>query len=123
MNFEIQQGIPLPAVALGRSAKPDLLTEWAAERSDNYYSLLQRARKALTEKKWAEAKVPPDRLLALYPAQRGDDSAWRLLARAQRELGETVGERVSLQRLARIDGEAPDAYQRLIELGTAAADW
>jgi len=112
-----------PAVALGRSATPDLLTEWAAERSDNYYSLLQRARKALTEKKWAEAKVPLDRLLALYPGQRGDDSAWRLLARAQRELGETVGERVSLQRLARIDGEAPDAYQRLIELGTASADW
>ena len=69
------------------------------------------------------AKRPLQELLKLYPTQTGAESAWAMLAAAHRNLGETNAERQALMRLAEQDGEAVDAYRRLMELGVATKDW
>ena len=98
-------------------------TKEAELTSTNYYRLHQEARTLMKEKKWPEAKVPLVKLMDLYPAETGSDSASALLARIHRELGETGPEREVLNHLATGDADAPDVYLRLMELAAAAADW
>ena len=95
----------------------------APESGTNFYALVEQAVKLLEEKKFEAAKTPLEELVRLYPAQTGAESAWALLAAAHRELGETNAEQQALSRLAEQDGEAVDAYRRLMELGMAARDW
>ncbi len=94
-----------------------------AGNSTNYYSLLREAADFVSGKKWAEARVPLQRLIELYPDQRGGESAYALLAAVHRGLGETNEERRLLTRWVAIDGEAADACLRLMELSAAAGDW
>jgi tetratricopeptide (TPR) repeat protein len=77
----------------------------------------------IEEKKFQEAKAPLQKLVELYPAQAGGDSAYAMLAVVHRALGETNAERQVLTQLAEKDDAAADAYLRLMELGTAAQDW
>ena len=95
----------------------------SAESTTNFYALTERAVKLLEDKKFEAAKAPLEELIQLYPSQTGGDSAYALLAAAHRGLGETNAERQALIRLADQDGEALDAYRRLMELGAAAHDW
>jgi len=112
---------PDPELLLPRSEKE--LDAWAAARPDNYYSLQRRAARALDANDWAAAKVPLQRLAALYPRQIGPESAHAQLARVHRELGEVAEERAALQSLSARDAAAPDVYQRVIELAGEAGDW
>jgi cytochrome c-type biogenesis protein CcmH/NrfG len=112
-----------PAAELFRADAAAKLRNWSAAHPKNYWMEQRRIRTLLDDKQWAEAKVALNALLEKYPEPRGGDSALRMLAQAQRELGETVAERATLEKLAAFDGEAPDAYLRLIALGTAQKDW
>lgn len=89
----------------------------------NYYLLLQQSRELLQRKQWAEAKEPLKKLIEAYPRQTGTDSPYYLLAIAYRNLKETAEERAMLEKLAEIDGEAVDAYLRLMEIGVEQKDW
>jgi tetratricopeptide (TPR) repeat protein len=89
----------------------------------NFWRLVQRADDLVESKKWAEAKVPLEKLVKLYPEFTGPDCAYRLLAAAHRELGETNAERQVLAQFAARDDSALGAYRRLMELGAAAKDW
>jgi tetratricopeptide (TPR) repeat protein len=112
---------PEPELLLpGGEAKLDA---WAAARPDNYYALQRRAARAIDDRQWAQAREPLQRLITLFPRQTGGESAQAQLARVHRELGETEEETAVLQTLASLDAAAPDVYQRLIELATAAGDW
>jgi tetratricopeptide (TPR) repeat protein len=91
--------------------------------STNYWVLLQDGRHLIEDKKWSDAKKPLQTLIQLYPSQTGSQSAYALLAAAHRGLNETDQERESLATLASLDGEATDAYVRLMELGETARDW
>ncbi|MBI3852419.1 MAG: tetratricopeptide repeat protein [Verrucomicrobia bacterium] len=99
------------------------LTKWIASHPTTFYALSEQARRLIEEKKFQQAKAPLEKLIQLYPAQIGADSAYRMLAIVHRELGETNAERLVLARLAEQDNEAIDAYLRLMELGTAVQDW
>lgn len=99
------------------------LAEKLPGRPDNYYDLRRRALVLLEQKKWAEAKEPLTVLARAYPSENGADSANALLAQVHRALGETAEERQALARWAEVDGEAVEAYRRLMELDAAAADW
>jgi len=99
------------------------LDTWAAARPDNYYSLQQRAARAIDAREWVAAKEPLERLITFFPNQTGSESAHVQLARVHRELGESDAERTRLQALAALDAAAPDVYQRLIELASEAGDW
>ncbi|MSU34076.1 MAG: tetratricopeptide repeat protein [Pedosphaera sp.] len=94
-----------------------------AGSSTNYYSLLRESAGFVNEKKWSEAREPLQRLLELYPDQRGGDSAYAMLAAACRGMGDTNEERRVLTRWVALDGEAADACLRLMELSAASGDW
>jgi tetratricopeptide (TPR) repeat protein len=84
---------------------------------------MQEARADLKRKEWKEAKVPLAKLIELYPAQTGEESAYAMLAAAQRELSETNAERETLAKLASMEEDDLEAYARLIELDEARQDW
>jgi tetratricopeptide (TPR) repeat protein len=112
---------PDPELLLPEGAEK--LAEWEKENPDNYYLLRVKAQRLVEQQKWAEAKVPLQRLIELYPQQKGSDSVYRTLAAAMRSLNDTAGEREVLKKWVEIDDEAPDGYLRLMELAAAEKDW
>ena len=101
--------------------RPD--DEWVSQHPTNYYALHRQARKLLAEKKFEEAKVPLDKLIQGYRGDISADNAYKLLAAAHRNLGETNLEREVLSRLAALDADDLDAFSRLMELSNRAGDW
>ena len=77
----------------------------------------------MTDHQFDEALVPLKKLIELYPSQTGDDSAYGLLAAADRQLNDTNGEHEALAKLASLDGDVTDVYARLMELDERKADW
>lgn len=94
-----------------------------AEDPRNYYLLLQQGQQLVKAKKWDEAKKPLQTLVELYPHQIGPDSAYYPLAAAHRGLKDTAAEKTVLEKLVGMDGEAVDAYLRLMEIGAEQKDW
>lgn len=99
------------------------LAAWERKHPDNYWLLRLKAQRLMQEQKWAEAKVPLQRLVELYPQQKGSDSAYRPLVAAFKALSDTAGELAVLRQWCEVDDEAPDAYLRLMELAAATKDW
>ena len=99
------------------------LAAWETLHPDNIWILRTRAQRLAAEEKWAEARVPLERLIELNPHQKGSDTAYRPLATALHALGEAKAERQVLEDWAAIDDEAVDAYLRLMELAAAENDW
>jgi tetratricopeptide (TPR) repeat protein len=99
------------------------LREWIAKHPDNFTALMEQAKQLLSEKKWAAAKVPLLKLIALYPNQHDSDSAYALLAHAHRELGEAAEEEAMLNKVTELCSDAPEAYERLMEIAAARKDW
>ncbi len=89
----------------------------------NYWLLTQSANRLVESKNWTEAKVPLQQLVSLHPTDTGPNCAYALLARVHRELGEADEEQAVLSSWATIDGEALDAYLRLMEIASNASDW
>ena len=110
---------PTPLLESGEAA----LMEWIANHPTNYYALTEQAKMLLEQKKFQDAKAPLQKLIELYPAQKGADSAYAMLADVHHELGETNQERDVLVKLAAVDTDATDAFLRLMELFAAAKDW
>jgi tetratricopeptide (TPR) repeat protein len=107
-------------VVLANDAK---LADWSAKHPENYVALVERAKRLLAEKKWAEAKVPLRKLIELYPDQHDSESAYAWLAQAHRELGETAEEEAMLNKVAELCSDAAEAYGRLMEIAAARKDW
>jgi tetratricopeptide (TPR) repeat protein len=112
-----------PDLDLLQPGAENRLADWNRTHPDSYWGLRQRAERAVRDRAWTQAREPLERLVALYPDQTGADSAYALLARVHRELGDAAGEREALRQLARRDGEATDAYLRLMEIDAEAQDW
>ena len=113
-----------PALDFEKPEPADLRsTNWLTAHPTNFWALQRTAIDAMRRKDWASAQAPLQKLTVLYPTQTGEDSAYALLARVQREQGDTNAERATLEKLASLDGEAVDAYNRLANLGVSAADW
>lgn len=93
------------------------------DASKNYWVLLEAARVAISEKQWAAAKPPLNRLIELCPNQSGPGNAYELLASVHRGMNETNAECASLEAWARQDADAVVAYDRLMELAAANQDW
>lgn len=99
------------------------LAAWENRHPDNYWLLKLRAAQAVEEERWSEARRPLERLVELFPEQKGADSAYPTLARVVRVMGDAAAERNLLQRWAAVDDEASEAYLRLMEMAAAAKDW
>ena len=99
---------------------------WAAALKDhptNFWALSHATERAFEAKDWAELKRLATVLTQGFPDHRGPGSGYRMLAFAHRGLGETNEEQIAWARLAEIDGEAADAYLRLMELAGAESAW
>ncbi len=97
--------------------------EWAAANPNNFTALFETAKTQLEAKRWTEAKAPLQKLIELWPEQHDAESAYTLLAKAHRELGETDAELVMLNKVVTLCDDAPEACARLIELAAARKDW
>ena len=97
--------------------------QWAAANPNNFTGLFETAKAQLEAKRWAEAKAPLQKLIALWPEQHDAESAYALLAKAHRELGETDAELAMLNKVVTLCDDAPEACTRLIELAAARKDW
>ena len=101
----------------------DKLAAWEKEHPDNYWLLRVKAQRLMEQQNWEEAKAPLQRLVELYPRQKGGESAYRSLAAAFRALNDTAAEKDVLQKWVEVDDEAADGYLRLMELAAAEKDW
>ena len=101
----------------------ETLNAWIASHPTNYYALTEKARRLFSEKQFQAAKAPLEKLVELYPDETGADGGPAMLALVLQELGETNAEWQLLSRIVRQDDEAIPAYERLMELATAAKDW
>ena len=84
------------------------LTEWIAKNPDNFTALTEQAKQLLGDKQWEAAKAPLKKLIALYPDQHDSGSAYAMLSRVHRELGESAGEEAMLNKIAELCSDAWD---------------
>jgi tetratricopeptide (TPR) repeat protein len=112
---------PEPGLFMDEAAAE--LAAFEAKHPDNYWLMRTKAQRLMEQQKWEEAVVPLRRLVELYPAQKGGDSAYRPLATALRALNDTAGEREVLRKWVEVDDEAPEAYLRVAEFAAAEQDW
>lgn len=104
-------------------SSPAATAKVLAENPTSYEALLAQAQFLLRARKWAEAEVPLQKLLDLYPEQHDADGPYAMLARIQRELGETDAEVATLTRLTELTPEATDAFLRLMEIHATRQKW
>jgi hypothetical protein len=97
--------------------------EWLEDDPKNIIAMQRLARQLLAEKKYKEALAAAERLKKLYPDYVGPENTNVIIAVAQHELGNIAGEKQALEELAAGDGDAGDAFVRLIELGEELGDW
>jgi tetratricopeptide (TPR) repeat protein len=97
--------------------------EFVVKNPDNFAALTWQAERLIEGKQWASAKEPLQKLIERYPNQHEPDSAYALLARVHRELGETDAELAILTRLADLAPDATDAFARLMQLHAARQAW
>jgi tetratricopeptide (TPR) repeat protein len=89
--------------------------DWIAAHPTNFWALQRTAMDAISRGQWSNAIPPLKKMAEAFPGQTGDDSAWALLARTYRGLGDTNAERAALEKLVSLD--------RLSELGTLKEEW
>lgn len=124
---QLAQGVG-PKLDWSKPTADDVVSEesferWVEQRPDNYTAILERTRKLVEQRKWEEAKAPLQKLIELYPNQHNPDSAYAMLAKVHRALGETDQEIAMLQRVAELSSDATDAYARLMELHAGRKNW
>ncbi len=111
-----------PALDWSKPEKADLAA-WMAAHPESYVALTERAQALLKKREWEAAKEPLRKLIERYPNQHEADSAYVMLARVHRELGETEEELAQLRKVVELSSDAAPAHERLIEIGTARKDW
>jgi tetratricopeptide (TPR) repeat protein len=104
-------------------ADPQAVAEWLRKHPNSFWALSLYAGNLVAEHKWEQAKEPLQKLIALYPQCVEKGNAYQLLAEVYRNLGEAAQEAQPLNTLATLSGEAPDAYERLMEIGMEQKNW
>src|SRR5260221_1419036 len=97
--------------------------EFLTKNPNNFAALTGQAQQLLEARQWEAAKVPLKKLIEKYPDQHDADSAYAMLARAHRELGETDAELAVLTKLADLAADATDAFDRLMQLHAQRQEW
>jgi len=96
---------------------------WAETHPDNYWVLMEQAKKQIAAKQYAAALPPLNKLADACPENTGADNVFWLLAEVQRGLKDLEQEREALARVAAMDADAVEAFLRLMELSAAIQDW
>ena len=115
---------PLSSNLIARAVRSDATWEtWAPKHPTNFWVMTRLAQELTEANDWSAAQPILEQLTDLYPEFTGSESAYHLLAKAQRGLGHTKAERQVLARWAEKDATAVEAYLRLMELAAAAQEW
>ncbi len=93
------------------------------EHPDNFAGLLQTAAELMKAGAWEDCKKPLERLIDLYPNQHDADSAYAMLAKVHRELGESDAELRVLTKLAELSSDATNAFERLMRIHAERGEW
>ena len=99
------------------------LNAWLVEHPKNYPALQRLARHLISEKKWAEASMPLEKMLKLYPRDEAEDSLYPMLAKVARELNAPLQERLAWEHLAELSDDNIDMLSRMTELTSQAGEW
>ncbi|XZE52322.1 peptidase MA family metallohydrolase [Planctomycetaceae bacterium SH139] len=105
------------------SQNPDDWRVWLEPRPDNYWGLRGLAASLMASRKFAEAKVPLERIFELFPADVVDTEALAELAATQQALQETAAEQSSLEKLIANQSDGFPQLIRLLELSAEQKDW
>ncbi len=89
----------------------------------SFWALTAHCKALVAEEKWADAVAPAEKLVALYPGYDGPDNGHYFLALAHRNQGNLDAEREALLGWAQASGDAPFAYQRLMEIDREQENW
>jgi tetratricopeptide (TPR) repeat protein len=108
---------------LPEAADADALAAWLEAHPDSFRGLERLAARLLEERQWAEARRPLEKLLELCPDCTQPGSAYELLARVHRELGDAEAEKRTLEKLSELDADAVAPRLRLLELCREDRDW
>jgi len=96
---------------------------WETLHPRNFYVLLDKAQKLVTDKKWTEAKAALEKLVALYDGPTGGTDPRILLARTYRALNESKDERRVLERVVSMESAPLDPVRRLLDMAAASKEW
>jgi tetratricopeptide (TPR) repeat protein len=96
---------------------------WLERHPDNIFGLLGRAETLLKEKQYEQSLEAIDRFNRLYPETKGAEDAFRMRAEAYRNLGNTVAETESLEKVLALDADDVASCIRLLEIYSAASSW
>ncbi|HBE98268.1 MAG TPA: hypothetical protein DDW68_13965 [Verrucomicrobiales bacterium] len=102
---------------------PKGIAKYLEKHPNNIWALAATCSYLLSEREWQKTIAPARKLIELYPEFIGGGNGYSALARAQRNLEDTEGERQTLRELTKRDSDAIDALVRLIELELNAKDW
>jgi tetratricopeptide (TPR) repeat protein len=102
---------------------PEGIAAFLKENPNNIWALAATCSYHLSERQWPKVIAPAKKLIELHPDFIGGGNGYIALARAQRNLEDTAGERQTLRELAKRDSDAIDAFIRLIDLDLDAKDW
>jgi tetratricopeptide (TPR) repeat protein len=108
---------------LPASADSKAIETWLEAHPKSFPGLRRLARQLVAEANWPKAREAIAKLKAAYPDYLGEDNAYVLLAAVCRKTSDPLGERAALEALAAKDGNASEAYLRLMELEETSSDW
>jgi hypothetical protein len=96
---------------------------WLKEHPKNFWAMQRLSLRLIKEQKWDEAESALQNFRQLYPEYIGGDNAYELLAVVYQKTRKTIEESVVLEELAKRDGDATEAHERLIELYETSGNW
>jgi tetratricopeptide (TPR) repeat protein len=108
---------------LPSDASSAALTSWLEKHPRSFPGWRRLGAQLVVEQNWTKAKEVLEKVKRLYPEYAGPENAYLLLATVSRRMSDPVGERKILEELAARDGDAREAYLRLMELAEATGDW
>lgn len=108
---------------LPEKADSTAVRAWLEKRPKNFWGRQRLAAALVKEEKWAEAEREAQKLRELYPEYVGPTNAYEMLAVVHQKTGKAKEETAALSEWAKRDGDATAAFQRLVELHEAAAEW
>ena len=106
-----------------RDENGDIERTWAELHPENYWVVTEKSEAALAKRDLAVVIPLLEKLIAIYPGQSGQGSAYATLAAIYQDRNETAKEREILEKWARLDGEASGALLRLVELALESNDY
>lgn len=104
-------------------ADSSVMAAWNKANPNSFYGLLGEGRALLAEEKFAAARAPLTRAIALHAGYAEAGGPYLLMAAVHRALKESADERRMLEKHVALDADGIEPRLRLAELAEAAGDW